>query len=440
MIKLIRAIRENYFDNTIDLSKLSKTFLLWGAGLVLVYLANIFLIRLIGLPKYGQYTVFMNWVALMSTLVVFGWDGYLVQKIPVLPQNTEGKTVAGTLLKRAMLTFCALFIFGVLLLFTIVYIFNQPLIFAGKHSLLYFFSLVFFFTCISYFKALLKIFHIVRPVQWIEEFSKPLVLLFILGGYYFFHKPLSLSAVYFLNSILFFMVTLLLYFFVQKAAGKKLVLRERDEDREQWVRKCFNFMCIMLGYSFFSKMELLFLGYYAKNEDAAKYQLLLRIADLVLIPDFLFNYYMPQKFSQYFADKDHHAARALYRNAARTIFFLQVICLAGVAGIGYFYLQSFKIAGMQMYILMMVLCSAQLCYSLFGSTNLVLMTSGNEKYSFRALALVLIVEAIANKMFISSYGLIAAVYISWLSVLMYTLILYYYVQKKLKFRSPLTGF
>ena len=109
MIKLIRVIRKNYFDNTVDLSKLSKTFLLWGVGLVLVYIANIYLTRLIGLQQYGEYTVFMNWVALISTGVTFGWDGYLVQKIPQLPVNSDGKIEAGRMLKRALLTFFILY-------------------------------------------------------------------------------------------------------------------------------------------------------------------------------------------------------------------------------------------------------------------------------------------------------------------------------------------
>ncbi|HMD00768.1 MAG TPA: polysaccharide biosynthesis C-terminal domain-containing protein, partial [Ferruginibacter sp.] len=206
---------------------------------------------------------------------------------------------------------------------------------------------------------------------------------------------------------------------------------------ETWLRRCFYFLCVMLGYTFFSKMELLFLGYFNKNEDAGKYQLLLRIADLVILPDFLFNYYLPQKFSHLFAEKNYAEAGRLYRNAARAIFGLQVICLIGVSAVGYFYLQSFGIASGNMLTLLIILSSSQLFYSLFGSTNLVLMTSNNEKYSFMALAMVLVVEAIANIWLIPAYGLLAAVYISWASVLVYTVILFVFVRKKLQFKSPL---
>ena len=440
MIKIIRAIRKNYFDNTVDLSKLSKTFLLWGVGVLLVYIANIYLTRLIGLQQYGEYTVFMNWVALASTLVVFGWDGYLVQKIPQLNLTSDGKIGAGQMFKRALLTFSVLYISLALLLLTAVYFFKTPLIFSGQYSLLIFLLLVFFFTAISYFKSVLKIFHKVTPVQWLEDISKPLLLLAILLCFYYWNKQLSLQATYLINAGLFLGVMLALYLLLHQSVGKQLLLKDNGRVKEKWVRQCFYFMCIMLGYSFFSKMELLFLGYYAKNEDAAKYQLLLRIADLVILPDFLFNYYLPQQFSRYFAEKNHAEAGKLFRNAARTIFFLQVLCLIGVSIVGYFYLQSFKIAGRDMYLLLLVLCSSQLFYSLFGSTNLVLMTSGNEKYSFMALGMVLVVEGIANILFIAPYGLKAAVYISWCSVLLYTLILYFFVHKKLRFSSPLISF
>lgn len=344
------------------------------------------------------------------------------------------------MLKRALLTFFVLYISLLLLLFIIVYFFKASLIFSGQYSLLVFLLLVFFFTTISYFKSVLKIFHKVTPVQWVEDISKPLLLLAVLFYLYYWNKHLSLAVTYLINAGLFFGVMLALYLMLHRTVINKLVLKDNKGVKEKWVRQCFYFMCIMLGYSFFSKMELLFLGYYAKNEDAAKYQLLLRIADLVILPDFLFNYYLPQQFSRYFAEKNHAEAGKLFRNAARTIFFLQVFCLAGVSIVGYFYLQSFKIAGWEMYLLLLVLCSSQLFYSLFGSTNLVLMTSGNEKYSFMALGMVLVVEGIANILFIAPYGLKAAIYISWCSVLLYTLLLYFFVHKRLRFNSPLIKF
>jgi len=437
MIKLIRALRKNYFDDTIDLAKLSKSFLLWAVGVVLVYVANIYLTRLIGLEQYGTYTVFMNWVALASMLVTFGWEGYLVQRVPQLPVNAEGKIETSGILKRSLFSIIFLFALLSLGLFVFNNLLKVSMLFNAEGTLIIFLVLVFCLTAISYFKSILKIFNTVIPVQWLEDIGKPLVMLIILAMYYYLNKPVTLSNVYIINVCLFFFVMMGLYVFISRKVNRKIALNSSSGNDENWVRRCFYFLCIMLGYTFFSKMELLFLGYYEKDEGAAKYQLLLRIADLVILPDFLFNYYLPQKFSRFFAAKDLVGAGKLYRNAARAIFILQVICLAGVAAVGYFYLQSFHIASPAMYILLLILCSSQLFYSLFGSNNLVLMTSGNERYSFLALAMVLVVEAIANILFIPAFGLHAAVYISWLSVLMYTFILFLFVHKKLKFRGPL---
>ena len=437
MIKLIRALRKNYFDDTIDLAKLSKSFLLWGVGVVLVYIGNIFLTRLIGLKQYGEYTVFMTWVALGSTFVTFGWDGYFLQKIPKLSFDINGKIEVGGLLKQSLLSFFVLFILLASFLFIFEYLFKISLTFLGVGTITIFVLFVFLFTAISYFKSILKIFNTVTPVQWMEDISKPLLLLIFFGCYYFLNKNLALSTVYSVNLVLFFLIMLGAYVLIHQRIRKHMVFDGSSIVEDHWVRRCFYFLCISLGYTFFSKMELLFLGYYAKNEEGAKYQLLLRIADLVILPDFLFNYYLPQKFSHLFASKDHSGAGKLFRNAARAIFLLQVICLAGVAAVGYFYLQSFHIASQAMYVLLLILCSSQLFYSLFGSNNLVLMTSGNERYSFLALAMVLIVEAVANILFIPAFGLQAAVYISWLSVLVYALILFLFVHKKLKFKSPL---
>ena len=436
MIQSIRAIREKYFDTTVDLSKLSKTFLLWGTGLVLVYLSNIFLTRWIGLKQYGEYAVFMNWVALVSTFVTFGWDGYLVQKVPQLSINDDGNKEASTLFRRALLTFFSMYSLLIIMLCIAGHFFTFTLFYTGSSMMIIFLLLVFLFTGIAFFRSILKIFHQVSAVQWLEDISKPLLMLVIFGYFYYFNRKPGLTTVYLVNVSVFVGLMAGLYLLVLRKVGKSIELKGNRRTREKWLDKCFYFMCIMLGYSFFSRMELLFLGYYDKNEDAGKYQLLLRIADLVILPDFLFNYYLPQQFSHLFAEKDNAGAEKLFRNAARTIFFLQLICLAGISGLGYFYLQSFKIAGWEMFILLVILGSAQLFYSYFGSTNLVLMTSGNERFSFLALGMVIVLEVIANIIFIARYGLKAAVYISWGSVLVYTGILYYFVHKKLRFSSP----
>ena len=436
MIKAIRAIREKYFDNTVELSKLSKTFLLWGIGLILVYLSNVLLIRWIGLKHYGEYAVFMNWVTLGSTLVTFGWDGFLVQQIPLLHFNLEGKRAAGSLLRKALLTFFILYMVLIGILITTKYVFILPFFLDDKSFLIIFLLLVFLFTGISLFKSMLKIFHTVSPVQWMEDFGKPLLMLIVFGCFYYFKTIPELISVYEVNLLLFLGLLSGLVYLAVKKFRKTISWKDKTAPPENWMRKCFYFMCVMLGYSFFSRMELLFLGYYGKNEDAGRYQLLLRIADLVILPDFLFNYYLPQKFSHLFAEKDLAGAAILFRNAARTVFYLQVICLAGVSALGYLYLKSFNISGTELLLFLVVLSSAQLFYSFFGSTNLVLMTSGNEKYSFIALGIVIVFESLANMLWIPAYGVKAAVYISWGSVLVYTFILYYFVQKRLHFSSP----
>lgn len=440
MRKLIHALREKYFDNTVDLSKLSKTFLLWGTGLVLVYIANIFLIRLIGLAAYGEYAVFMNWAALAATLVTFGWDGYLVQQVPLLPVDKNGMIIALPLLKRALRSFFILYALSLVILVALNQLSDKTFLFSKAGTLPVFLILIFLITVISYFKSILKIFHIVIPAQWLEDISKPALMLIIFLLYHNLGNTLSLSNVYLINILLYLALMIGLAVLVWRILYQKIAPANGAGGGVKWVRKCFYFMCIMLGYSFFSKMELLFLGYYSRNEDAAKYQLLLRVADLVILPDFLFNYYLPQQFSHLFAQNNYADAGKLFRNAARTIFLLQLLCLTGVAAIGYFYLKSFHLAGWNLYGLLLVLCSAQLFYSFFGSTNLVLMTSGNEKYSFMALGMVIIVEVIANILLVPAYGLMAAVYISLGSVLIYTVLLFMFVHRKLGFGFPMLNF
>lgn len=438
MIKFIKDLKQNIFDETIDLAKLSKSFLLWGCGVVLVYIGNIYLTRIIGLSAYGEYAVFMNWVALGTTFVSFGWDGYLVKKLPTIMPGGDGKKPVGGIVVNMIVS--VIFLSALLAGVTCLY-FSFTKKDLPQHGMLTLaFLLIWPTVIVIMIKSFLKVFDIVLFVQILEDLLKPLVLLVVFVIVYLNTDHYRFFNVYKLNVAVWWALAVALLICAFFRLRHKVSMDRIKSVGENWALSCFYFMCIMLGYTFFSKMELLFLGYYNRNEDAGKYQLLLRIADLVILPDFLFNYYLPQKFSHLFAGKEHGNAAKLYKKAARAIFVLQVLCLAGVAVVGYFYLQSFKVESVSMYFLLIILCSSQLFYSLFGSSNLVLMTSGNEKYSFVALAMVLVIEAIANILWIPVFGLQAAVYISWGSVLIYTMILFLFVKHRLKFNSPIIRF
>lgn len=442
MDKYFAAIRKNYFDNTVELSKLSKTFFLWAIGLVLVYVTNIYLVRIIGLNLFGKFSVFISWVTLCSTIVAFGWDGYLIQKIPLLAKTKDGKIGSSRILSIAVLSFFILFaLFSIAMLLlsnynALLFSFIQP------GQLKYFLVLVFLFAAIGLLKAFLKIFHIVIQVQWVEDFMKPILLFATIIYFYVEGMKISLSTLYIINIIAFAILFTALLFFTFKTYKDNFKLREAVvvSENEKWVTKCFYFMCIYLGYSIFTRMELLFLGHFNKNDEAAKFQILLRVSELVIIPDFLFNYFLPQKFSYLFAEKKYDDARKLFSNASKTIFILQLICFAGIMAIGYFYLQSFNIASTEMYLLLLLMSLSPIFYSLFGSANLVLKTSGLERYSFYALLIVLVAELVANYLFIQPYGLIAAVIISIASVFLYTLLLSLFLYSKLKFYNAVTKY
>ncbi|GAB2807175.1 lipopolysaccharide biosynthesis protein [Ferruginibacter profundus] len=436
MIKLFTAIRKNYFDNTVELSKLSKTFFVWAIGLILVYVSNIYLTRLIGLTQYGKYTVFVSWISLISTLLAFGWDGYLIQKIPQLPKNKSGKITSAYILKKAIATFLGLYAVFTLLILWLANYNKSALDFLEADQVPAFLSLIFLFTGLALLRSFLKIFHWVTRVQWLEDLLKPLVLFIVILWYYKYKIQLSLSALYDINLLVFAGVTFCLLFFAIKVYRKNFHIEPAAAVvTEKWVNKCFYFMCIFLGYNIFTRMELLFLGFFTKNEDAARYQILLRISDLVFVPDVLFNYFLPQKFAHHFGERNIEAAKNLFKNSAKTILLLAILCFLGVSAIGYFYLQSFGVASPEMYILLLILCSAPIFNSLFGSSNLVLKASGNERYSFYALLIILVAEAIANAILIPLYGLKAAIAVSWASIFLYNLLLSFFVHKRLQFYS-----
>ncbi|HQW85073.1 MAG TPA: hypothetical protein PK987_11445, partial [Ferruginibacter sp.] len=216
MDKFFTAIRKNYFDNTVELSKLSKTFFLWAVGLILVYVTNIFLVKIIGLNLFGKFSVFISWVTLCSTLVAFGWDGYLIQKIPLLKNNSKGKIENTRLLSIAAFSFFFLFALFCCALFLLSAYDSNLLTFIQPGQLTLFLILIFLFAGISLLKALLKIFHIIVTVQWVEDILKPIILFVIIMFFYVEGINMALSTLYIINIIAFTILFIALIYFVYK--------------------------------------------------------------------------------------------------------------------------------------------------------------------------------------------------------------------------------
>ncbi|MBS1512657.1 MAG: oligosaccharide flippase family protein [Bacteroidetes bacterium] len=438
MIQLLNAISKKFFDNTVPLSKLSKTFFVWTGSVLLVYITNIFLIRIIGLEEYGKYTVFFSWVSLISTILAFGWDGYIIQVLPQLPVHKEGKIQGYSVIYKAVFTILLLWtiLLVVMLLFKAAGI--QLTGFPTVRALILFLLLNLLFAILLLLRSFLRFFNRVVMVQLVEDIMKPLLLFAVIFGYYKSKTNLYLLRLYEVNTLVFGVVALGLLITALFTIKKKFTAGTDNGMANGWIRKCFYFMCIYLGYSIFTRMELLFLGYFEQNEAAAQYQILLRISDLVFLPDVLFNYFLPQQFSTHFAHKKNEEAKLLFSNASRTIFLLQLLCWAGTAMVGYWYLQSFGVASVKMYGLLLLLCSAPVLSSFFGTCNVALKTSGNERFSFYALFIVLIPEAVANSICIPLYGLNGAVMVSWLSMLGYNALLSFFVYRRLGFTNVFT--
>ncbi len=438
MKKILAVIQKKYFDNTVELSKLSKTFLLWSVGLAFVYVTNILLIKIIGLQQYGQYAVFMSWVSIAAIIVAFGWDGYLLQKIPLLSKDNEEKIIGRYLIKKLLLSVVACYAVLVIILCTGYFLFHVFPFFTSVYQLAAFCILIFLVAVVNFLKSFLKIFHKVTVIQLLEDLLKPLIIFLAIAFFFSYAISITLTDLYLLNVIVFAAFAISLLLFCYTIFRKNFSAISTTVDKEKWLQKCFYFMCIFLGYNVFTRMELIFLGYFNNNEAAAKYQVLLRVADLVILPEFLFNYYLPQKFSRLFAEKEYEKARSVFSASAKTISLLQLLCFAGVAAIGYFYLWSFNLATTDMYLYLLLLSSAPIFYSLFGSGNLALKTSGNERYSFYALAIVLLLEMPANILLVPKFGLAASVIISWASILIYNLVLAYFVYKRLGYTTTVT--
>ena len=428
---IVFLLGKNLFSE--DIQKVSqgvrKTINIQAASYLIVFLSNIIMVRVAGIKEYGIFINIINWISLLSIVASQGMEDVVLAEIP--PRIAKGNFTGAfgvinfanrIIIIGAVLT-CLLFI---LILFTgyiSVFTQYQPLFFAALIN-------VYLMSFVAVNQQALQAYNKFYKSQLADRLIKPLFYLVVLTVFLLLKVKAGAGLLINLTTIAQLTGAIMIYFFLRQIATIKgeNIFQKKKENTLSYSSPNFYFFIISMLYLLKAKIAVIIFGFEVSSENTGIFNILCRLADFVILPVFIIHSIVPQLFSHHLeAEKSYK--KELYKKITRLITAGALIIFIFIVIGGKFILELYGNSFVQYYGLLIALAASQLLYSFFGPSSAFLMMQGRQKQAAFVLLADIIISFFLFIIFIREYGLAGGVWATFISALLYNIILRVMVNK-----------
>ncbi|HNP49313.1 MAG TPA: flippase [Bacteroidia bacterium] len=420
------------------LKSVSHTFVFRVIGLLLIYLSQVLLARLMGPKAYGDYTVIITIVNMLLAISLFGMDTGALRFIPSALAKQEHGAVHGFIrFSYRLITFisigCSIALFVFLLAkakkFNIG--FSEGLFWAVV--LLPF--LAFIYQASSVLRALQQIKISMLPVYILLPVSIGLGCIY----YYNEHNKLPVDAAMMINLICTFAVCI----FINRKAGKTVnqIIPEAEPVMKPglWTSVSSVIFISTLLNMLLKQSDILFVSYFLGNTKAGIYGAAVKISTLVAIGLSVTDYVFMPKIAALWEKRQVMKLQKLVREGSRQILLITVPIAVVLLASGKWLLGFFGDAFSNAYLPLVILIVGQLVNAATGMVGGMLTMTGNQKMFLIFYIVAFAAQVLLNILLIPipGLGILGASIASSFGLILLNVIGFRYVKRKMKISASI---
>ena len=392
--------------NRIIKNKLTMRFLLVMlvnvGGIGCGFLLQLYLTNTLDISTYGSYIYHMTILNFMVIAVKGGLDLAANRYIPVFINESDGGRY------NAYIRFSTLYVFLSSLVAIAVCYFLKGIIWSGASSKLYFDLIAVAVSVLAFLQLQCGFLQAMQQAvlsQFIQNILRPL-LVFVMTFCWIFYSP-ELNDYDLLVVVILVLVLLVIIaniFFRIKSKEQFGKVQEAPIEIRVWLFSAYGMGAVVLFNLVINQFDVLFIGYYLSSEDAAIYNVALRLASLVQFPAVALGLVLAPQISKLWAEKN-------VIKIEKTIHIGAMACLGLSSGLSIlilvkadFLLNLFGseyIAGRDA---LVILCIAR-CVNSFGGLAGYLMTmTGYQNISMKVLLVSALFSITSNIVLVTNLG------------------------------------
>ena len=429
---------QKYFDNYVASNSL-VLFFIHCLSVLLVFFSNFILVRIAGVSNYGGYVYLFNLVYLLVTFSILGLDTLLVKKVAVYNDAKKYPQLKGILL----------FAFFVIVISSIIVAALFKII-SNLSGSLSFISQINWFAFALISLLLLSIISLsqvvlqgMKKIVWSqvgEKIIRPILLIALVITFYLFSSQVSLPRLIWINVLSIAITLIVILILCKKTFGNKLKKIKPEYDFKNWIAASMSFFVVDLLYNFNARISIFLLGIFHSEESIGIFNIALRVSEIISFSLVIINFVLSPAIAKLYANGKKEKLQIMITKSARGTLFVGLLLTAIILLFGKNILELFGtrfIAGQPALI---VLGIGQLINILCGSVGLLLLMTGNQRFSIYSLAVGTTINLILNFILVPKYGIMGSAIASSASLITWNVMMYYFVRRKLDIRTTAFGF
>lgn len=426
------ASYQKYFDNYVAKNS-TFLFLIHCTSILLVFFSNYVLVKVAGTNNYGEYVYIFNLIYLLVSFCMLGLDTLLLKKAAIYNDAKNNSEFKGIL-------FFAFFIVvisstGVAGLFKVI------LNFSGKTNILAkinWFTLSFLSLLMLSVTAFLQaILQGMRKIVWSqagEKLFRPLLLIIFVSAFYYFQKEISLEILIWINVLVIGITMIIPLGICRKVLAHKLKKVIPEYNFKGWLTTSFTFFIADILYNCNSRVSIFLLGIFQSKHDVGIFNISLRISEVISFALVIVNFVLSPIIASLYANGEIERLQNLITRSARIILMIGSVLTLGIILFRHQILSIFGVDFLVGQHALIIFCIGQFVNILCGSVGLLLLMTGNQRFSIYSLAGGTTINIILNLVLTPRYGITGAAIASTSSLIVWNFMMYFFVRRRLGIR------
>ncbi len=412
----------------------TKLLFLQCFSIFLGFLLNYYLVKTIDLKDYGSYVYIFNLLALLVNICILGVDTLLVKKVPVYDTAKRYSELKGIIyFSIAFSIFGSIVIAGISTKL-IGLVSNIEKEISTNWFLICFLSLI-ILSLLLLTQAILQGLRKLTLSQIGEKIFKPLLLLTIIAIYILLKERITLAKLIWLNIIVLGVTLVIAVIFLKGAIAFDLRKIKPKYDFINWTNSTMSFFFMSVLYILNSRVDIFLLGLFRGNDEVGIYNIVLKISEVLSLVLVIINYVLAPFITKLFENGELIKLQQLITRSAQAILLFSLPLLIIIILFSKNILVFFGVDFLNGQEALFILCVGQLFNILCGSVGLLLLMTGNQKYSITSLIVGVCVNIVLNIVLTPMYGMVGTAIATAASLSIWNCITYFFVRKKLKIHT-----
>jgi O-antigen/teichoic acid export membrane protein len=434
IIKKLRTFQKQLLQQDF-FNQVKVSFVYQILGTIVAFIAQVLLVRMLGVELFGVYTLGISWLTLGVVFAKVGLDAGGVRYFPKFLVEENFQAIR-TYIKQSYSYVSAIS----LLVATLLILALQFNLFSFSASKVIFISLI---LIALPFRGLLDInnayFQVNKKFGWViapRSIFLPLLFILVIGGIYLSAYELTPSIIAISYVSISFLIVAISAMTLRKQV-KSYPKKGTSVDFKGILKVCI-VLSLVNGINFiYQEMDILMLGFLSTEKNIGWYGAIIKITLLLKVSLNAINLVVAPDISKAYNANDKEGLQALLFRTSKLLIVISVLVGGTIILMGKWILAFFGPSFIAMYPVLLILVGGQLFNTLTGPVGFLLSMTKYERLLFKITLASLLLNFILNYYLIPLHGIYGAAVATTISLGVRNLVVMIFAKIKLKIKPTI---